>query len=78
MFLVGGEFVDLDAHGFELELGDLAVDGFGDRVDLWLSSEACLIKYSTERAWLAKLMSMTEAGWPSAAARLMRRPSPRR
>ena len=34
--------------------------------------------YSTESAWSAKLMSMTDGGWPSAAARLMRRPSPRR
>src|SRR5205807_1118472 len=34
--------------------------------------------YSTESAWSAKLMSMTDAGWPSGAARLMRRPSPRR
>src|SRR6266566_4560248 len=34
--------------------------------------------YSTERAWSAKLMSITDGGWPSAAARLMRRPSPRR
>ncbi len=27
-------------------------------------------------AWLAKLMSITELGWPSAAARLISRPSP--
>ena len=33
---------------------------------------------SEARAWVAKLMSMTEAGWPSAAARFTRRPSPRR
>src|SRR5271166_4095219 len=40
------------------------------------NSDACFIMYSAESAWLAKLMSITEAGWPSAAARLMRRPSP--
>src|SRR5438309_10636533 len=34
--------------------------------------------YSTESAWSAKLISMTLAGWPSAAARLIRRPSPSR
>ena len=32
--------------------------------------------YSAESAWLAKLMSITDAGCPSAAARLMSRPSP--
>src|SRR6202162_4262847 len=34
--------------------------------------------YSQERAWSAKLISITDAGWPSAAARLIRRPSPSR
>jgi inosine-uridine nucleoside N-ribohydrolase len=34
--------------------------------------------YSAASAWLAKLMSITDAGCPSAAARLIRRPSPRR
>src|SRR5260221_8127013 len=34
--------------------------------------------YSQDRAWSAKLISITDAGCPSAAARLMRRPSPRR
>src|SRR5271168_1657833 len=34
--------------------------------------------YSTESAWSAKLMSITDAGCPSAAARLIRRPSPSR
>src|SRR5947209_3985657 len=34
--------------------------------------------YSTESAWSAKLMSMTDAGWPSAAAKLINRPSPSR
>ena len=33
---------------------------------------------SAASAWLAKLMSITAAGCPSAAARLTRRPSPRR
>jgi lipopolysaccharide export system permease protein len=35
-------------------------------------------RYSQHRAWLAKLMSMTDAGWPSAAERFIKRPSPRR
>src|SRR5258708_19023790 len=32
--------------------------------------------YSQESAWSAKLMSITDGGCPSAAAKLMRRPSP--
>src|SRR2546428_522316 len=32
---------------------------------------------STLSAWLAQLLSITELGWPSALARLIRRPSPR-
>src|SRR5579872_3204463 len=36
VLLVGGEFIDLNVHGFELELGDLAVDGLGNRIDLRL------------------------------------------
>src|SRR5438132_1600951 len=32
--------------------------------------------YSTDNAWSAKLMSITDAGCPSAAARLISRPSP--
>src|SRR5712692_10635901 len=34
--------------------------------------------YSHESAWSAKLMSITDAGCPSAAARLITRPSPSR
>src|SRR6202022_3329448 len=34
--------------------------------------------YSTERAWSAKLISITEGGCPSAAAKLIKRPSPSR
>jgi hypothetical protein len=34
-------------------------------------------RYSADSAWLAKLMSITFAGCPSAAARLISRPSPR-
>ena len=37
----------------------------------------CLTDHSVARAWAAKLMSMTLAGWPWAAARLISRPSPR-
>src|SRR5262249_32822622 len=37
----------------------------------------CLTMYSTDSAWFAKLMSITIAGCPSAAARLISRPSPR-
>ena len=36
MQLLVGERIDLDAHGFELEAGDLAVDLTGDGVDLLL------------------------------------------
>src|SRR6185312_14348368 len=35
-------------------------------------------RYSAASDWFAKLMSMTLAGWPSAAARLIKRPSPSR
>ena len=35
-----------------------------------------LLAHSVVSAWVAKLMSITEAGWPSAAARLTRRPLP--
>src|ERR1700737_2459358 len=41
------------------------------------SSRACETRYSALSAWLAKLMSMTAAGCPSAAARFTSRPSPR-
>ena len=39
---------------------------------------ACFARCSTDSDWLANDMSITEAGWPSAAARLMSRPSPSR
>src|SRR5713226_9259415 len=39
------------------------------------SSAAFWIAYSAESAWFAKDMSMTRAGWPSAADRFTRRPS---
>ncbi len=42
------------------------------------SCAAFLTMYSAARAWLAKLMSITLAGCPSAAARFTRRPSARR
>src|SRR5205085_8688594 len=34
--------------------------------------------YSADKAWSAKLISITDGGWPSAEARLIRRPSPKR
>jgi len=36
------------------------------------------LSHSAPSAWFANDMSMTRLGWPSAAARLMRRPSARR
>src|SRR5580698_5491648 len=36
LFLVGRELVDLEAHRFELELGDLLVEVLGNRIDLRL------------------------------------------
>ncbi len=36
----------------------------------------CCASFRTARNWLAKLMSMTSDGWPSAAARLTSLPSP--
>ncbi len=79
VLLLGSELVHLHAHGFELELGDLPVDRLGHGVDLRLElgwrASACIRR---ESAWLAKLISITAAGCPSAAARLIRRPSPSR
>src|SRR2546425_6034990 len=45
----------------------------------WTSFDSCFAlstTYSAASAWFANDMSMTLAGWPSAAARLIRRPSP--
>ena len=36
MFLLGREFVEVVAHGIELEAGDFLVKMFGDNVDLGL------------------------------------------
>ncbi len=47
----------------------------GTSYTLFSSSSACLNRYSAARAWLAKLMSITLAGCPSAQARFTRRPS---
>ena len=53
--------------------------GSGTAIDLRASvRSACLTRYSADSAWLAKLISITAAGWPSAAARLISRPSPSR
>src|SRR5712692_9471594 len=38
LLLLGGKFVELDAHGLELELGDLTVEVIGHRVDFGLES----------------------------------------
>ena len=48
------------------------------RVHPALERRRCSTMNSAARAWLAKDMSMTCAGCPSAAARLIRRPSPSR
>ena len=50
----------------------------GTTYTVFWSFFACFTRYSTESAWFANDMSMTMAGCPSAAARLMRRPSPSR
>src|SRR5271156_4846067 len=42
LLLVGGELVDLDAHGVELEFGDVAVDILGDGVNLVLEAAGVL------------------------------------
>ena len=34
LFLLGRQRIDLDAHGRELQPGDLLVDGFGNGIDL--------------------------------------------
>ena len=68
--------VDLDAHRGQLEAGDLVVDVVAGRRRPCARARAwCLTTYSADSAWFAKLMSITEAGWPSAAARLTSRPS---
>src|SRR6266576_2782049 len=47
----------------------------GIRCTSFVSSEACFTTCSAASAWFANDMSITLAGWPSAAARLMSRPS---
>ena len=74
--LLLGHRVDVDAERLELEARDLAVDLGGHDVDAVASSSSWFFAtYSAESAWPAKLMSMTAAGWPSAAPRLTSRPS---
>ena len=74
--LLGRQLVDLDVHRGELEPRDLEVDVARHDVHLGSSALCFFTMYSAESAWFAKLMSMTAAGCPSAAARLMSRPSP--
>ena len=76
--LLLGELVDLHAHARELERGDHLVDLARHRIDLLLELRLPFTRCSTAGAWSAKLISMTIAGWPSAAARLISRPSPSR
>src|SRR5947208_8824238 len=47
----------------------------GIRCTSFVSSRACFTTCSAATAWLANDISITLAGWPSAAARLMSRPS---
>ena len=66
----------VDAQGGQLEPRDLGVDRLGDDVDpAARARRGGAATYSADSAWLAKLMSMTAAGWPSAAPRLTSRPS---
>ena len=65
-----------DAEGVELEAGDLAVDVLRHDVDAAArASRGSWRRTRPQSAWPAKLMSMTAAGWPSAAPRLTSRPS---
>ena len=76
--LFRGEGVDGDADGLEFQAGDFIIDLLGHRIDLFFEGFRWFFTTnSAPSAWLAKLISITEAGWPSAAARLIRRPSPR-
>ena len=65
----------MDAERLQLEARDLLIDVVRDVVDVLAELVPVASAYSAESAWLAKDMSMTAAGWPSAAARLTSRPS---
>src|ERR1700728_1647886 len=42
LLLIGRELIDLDSHGVEFEFGDVAVDVFGDRINLVLQAAGVL------------------------------------
>ncbi len=73
----GCQRVDRDAQRSQLEAGDLSVDFRRQQVNARLKLPLFFTRYSTDSAWFAKLISITLAGCPSAAARLIKRPSPR-
>ena len=71
VLLLGGQLVDLDAHRLQLVPGDVLLDL--DRHVVHRRPSACpcsCTQYSVARACVAKLMSMTLGGWPSASGQV--------
>src|SRR5947209_13946044 len=75
--LRGRQRVDLHAHRRELEPGNLEIDLAGHSVHPLRQAPAVCDHMLGSQGLVGKLMSITAAGCPSAAARLMSRPSPR-
>jgi len=66
--LLGRERVEDDVQGRQLEPGHFHVDRLRDVVDAFARSLCLPFRYSAASAWLAKLMSITDAGCPAAQA----------
>lgn len=73
--LVFGEFADGAAEGFGFTRVTSSSMAVGTPYALFSSSLLCWNRRSMVSAWFSKLMSMTEAGCPSAHDRFTRRPA---
>ena len=77
--LLRGQRIDFNAHRFQFQAGDLFIDFFAARDRPSVSSlPLFLTRYSRHSAWLAKLISMTLAGWPFGGGQVDQPPSPSR
>jgi hypothetical protein len=75
LLLGGGEVVAADPEGGQLLAGDPLLDLGRYRVDARREGSVAVASRSTARAWVAKVRSMTSAGWASAQLCPTRRPS---
>ena len=76
VLLLFGQGVDLNTHGFQFQPCDLLVYGVGNGIDLTFQIGVFFGQILGAEGLVGKLISITLEGCPSAAARLMSRPSP--